>query len=139
MKITEYVAKRKPLVLVVPRGVNGCGWENLRKVIVAVQEFSVQAERDSKEKQKKPQESKGMYRGERSYADVVAEKGTRNGAEMPVGKWARVVVCESKGKIRDWFELGKAIARRVGMKGMVSVTPISAYKGCFFVESARKA
>ena len=25
------------------------------------------------------------------------------------------------------------------MKGMVSVTPISAYKGCFFVESARKA
>ena len=30
------------------------------------------------------------------------------------------------------------MARRVGMKGMVSVTPISAYKGCFFVESARK-
>ncbi|RVW90092.1 hypothetical protein CK203_035935 [Vitis vinifera] len=94
--------KRKPLVLVVPRGVNGCGWENLRKVIVSVQEFSVQAERDSKEKQKKPQESKGMYRGERSYADVVAEKGTRNGVEMPVGKWARAVVCEGKGKIRDW-------------------------------------
>ncbi|RVX22454.1 hypothetical protein CK203_012705 [Vitis vinifera] len=123
----------------VPRGVNGCGWENLRKVIVSVQEFFVQAERDSKEKQKKPQESKGMYRGERSYADVVAEKGTRNGAEMPVGKWARAVVCESKGKIRDWCEVGKAIARRVGMKGMVFVTPISAYKGCFFVESARKA
>ncbi|RVW28232.1 hypothetical protein CK203_083669 [Vitis vinifera] len=77
MKITEYVAKRKPLILVVPRGVNGCGWENLRKVIVSVQEFSVQAERDSKEKQKKSQESKGMYRGERSYADVVAKKGTR--------------------------------------------------------------
>ncbi|RVW67199.1 hypothetical protein CK203_065146 [Vitis vinifera] len=135
----EYVEKRKPLVLVVPRGVNAYGWENLRKVIVSVQEFSVQAERDSKEKQKKPQESKGMYRGERSYADVVAEKGTRNGAEMPVGKWARAVVCEGKGKIRDWCEVGKAIARRVGMKGMVSVTPISAYKGCFFVESARKA
>ncbi|RVW86688.1 hypothetical protein CK203_039834 [Vitis vinifera] len=31
MKITEYSAKRKPLVLVVPRGVNGCGWENLRE------------------------------------------------------------------------------------------------------------
>ena len=139
MKITEFVAKRKPLVLVVPEGVNGCGWENLRKVIVSVQEFSVQAERDSKEKQKKPQESKGMYRGERSYADVVAEKGTRNGAEMPVGKWARAVVCESKGKIRDWCDVGKAIARRVGMKGMVSVTPIYAYKGSFFVDSARRA
>ncbi|RVW36138.1 hypothetical protein CK203_079691 [Vitis vinifera] len=43
-----------------------------------------------------------MYRGEWSYADVVAEKGPKNGAEMPVGKWARVVVCESKGKIQDW-------------------------------------
>ncbi|RVW19675.1 hypothetical protein CK203_114554 [Vitis vinifera] len=79
-----------------------------------------------------------MYRGERTYAEVVAEKGTRNGAGMPVGKWARAVVCEGKGEIRDWCEVGKAIARRVGMKGMVFVTPISAYKGCFFVENARK-
>ncbi|RVW29710.1 hypothetical protein CK203_105775 [Vitis vinifera] len=139
MKITEYSAKRKPLVLVVPRGVNGCGWENLRKVIASVQELSVQVGRESKETQNKLQESKGMYRGERTYAEVVAEKGTRNGAGMPVGKWARAVVCEGKGEIRDWCEVGKAIARRVGMKGMVSVTPISAYKGCFFVENARKA
>ena len=139
MKITEFVAKRKPLVLVVPEGVKGYGWENLRKAIVSVEDFFVQAERVSKEKQKKPQESKGMYRGEWSYADVVAEKGPRNGAEMLVGKWARAVVCESKGKIRDWCEVGKAIARRVGMKGMVSVTPIYAYKGSFFVDSARRA
>ena len=27
----------------------------------------------------------------------------------------------------------------MGMKGMVSVTPISDYKGCFFVDSARRA
>ena len=80
-----------------------------------------------------------MYRGERSYADVVAEEGPRNGALMPVGKWARVVVCERKGKIRDWCDVGKAIARRMGMKGMVSVTLISDYKGCFFVDSARRA
>ncbi|RVW77727.1 Transposon TX1 uncharacterized 149 kDa protein [Vitis vinifera] len=105
MKITEFVAKRKPLVLVVPEGVIGYGWENLRKAIVSVQDL----------------------------------KGPRNGAVMPVGKWARAVVCESKGKIRDWCDVGKAIARRVGMKGMVSVTPISAYKGCFFVDSARRA
>ncbi|RVW89233.1 hypothetical protein CK203_032669 [Vitis vinifera] len=139
MKITEFVAKRKPLVLVVPEGVKGYGWENLRKAIVSVLDFFVQVERVSKEKQKKSQESKGMYRGEWSYADVVAEKGPRNGVEMPVGKWARAVVCESKGKIRDWCDVGKAIARRVGMKGMVSVTPISVYKGCFFVDSARRA
>ena len=138
MKIIEYSAKRKPLVLVIPRGVNGCGWENLRKVIASVQEISVQVGRESQETQNKLQESKGMYRGERTYAEVVAEKGTRNGAGMPVGKWARAVVCEGKGEIRDWCEVGKAIARRVGMKGMVFVTPISAYKGCFFVENARK-
>ncbi|RVW34546.1 hypothetical protein CK203_096478 [Vitis vinifera] len=55
-----------------------------------------------------------MYRGEWSYADVVAEKGPRNGVEMPVGKWARAVVCESKGKIRDWCDVGKAIAEKGG-------------------------
>ena len=139
MKITEFVAKRKPLVLVVPEGVIGYGWENLRKAIVSVQDLSVQAKRASKEKLKKPQVSKGMYRGEWSYADVVVEKGPRNGALMPIGKWARAVICESKGKIRDWFDVGKAIARRMGMKGMVSVTPIYAYKGCFFVDPARRA
>ncbi|RVW69982.1 putative mitochondrial protein [Vitis vinifera] len=112
MKITEFVAKRKPLVLVVPEGVKGYGWENLRKAIVSVQDLFVQVERALKEKLKKPQVSKGMYRGEWFYADVVVEKGPRNGAVMPVGKWARAVVCESKGKIRDWCDVGKAIARR---------------------------
>ncbi|RVW40362.1 hypothetical protein CK203_092442 [Vitis vinifera] len=61
------------------------------KVIASVQEISVQVGRDSQETQNKLQESKGMYRGERTYAEVVAEKGTRNGAKMPVGKWARAV------------------------------------------------
>ncbi|RVW36396.1 putative ribonuclease H protein [Vitis vinifera] len=82
---------------------------------------------------KESQVSKGMYRGGRSYADVVAEEGPRNGASMPVGEWARAVICE------NWFDVGKAIARRMGMKGMMSVTPISDYKGCFFVDSKRRA
>ncbi|RVW37380.1 hypothetical protein CK203_087736 [Vitis vinifera] len=72
-----------------------------------------------------------MYRGERTYAEVVAEKGTRNGAGMPVGKWARAVVCEGKGEIRDWWEVGKAIARRVGMKGMES--SVVSRRGSFIV------
>ena len=74
-----------------------------------------------------------------SYADVVAEEGHRNGASVPVGKWARAVICESKGKVLDWFDIGKTIARMMGTKGMVFVTPISNYKGCFFVDSARRA
>ncbi|RVW96808.1 Transposon TX1 uncharacterized 149 kDa protein [Vitis vinifera] len=139
MKITEIVAKRKSLVLVVPEGVKGNGWETLRKAISRVQDVSDQAVRASKEKDKESQVNKGMYREGRSYADVVAEKGHRNGASMTVGRWARAVICESKGKILDWFDVGKVIARMMGTKGMVSVTPISEYKGCFFVDSARRA
>ena len=85
------------------------------------------------------QASKGIYRGCWSYADVVAEEGPRNGALLPVGKWARAVICESKGKVQDWFYVGKTIAKMMGIKGMVSVIPISAYKGCFFVDSTRRA
>ena len=49
MKITEFVTKRKPLILVVPEGVKGNGWEALRKAISSVQDFSDQAVRASKE------------------------------------------------------------------------------------------
>ena len=139
MKIIEIVAKRKPLVLVVPEGVKGNGWETLRKAISSVQDLSNQAIRASKEMLKESQVSKGIYRGGQSYVDVVAEKVPRNRALMPVGKWARAVICESKGKVLDWFDIGKTIARMMGTKGMVFVTPISAYKGCFFVDSARRA
>ncbi|RVW81106.1 hypothetical protein CK203_044714 [Vitis vinifera] len=77
MKITEIVAKRKSLVLVVPEGVKGNGWETLRMAISRVQDVSDQAVRASKEKDKESQVSKGMYREGRSYAEVVAEKGHR--------------------------------------------------------------
>ena len=40
MKITQSVTKRKPLFLVVPEGVKGKGWEDLRKAILSVQEYS---------------------------------------------------------------------------------------------------
>ena len=139
MKIIEIVTKRKPLILVVPEGVEGNGWEALRKAISLVQDFSDQAGRVSKEMIEDFQVSKGIYRGCRSYADVVAEEGPRNEALLPVGKWVRAVICESKGKVQDWFYVGKAIARMMDMKGMVSVTPISAYKGCFCVDFARRA
>ena len=49
MKIIEIVTKRKPLILVVPEGVEGNGWEALRKAISLVQDFSDQAGRVSKE------------------------------------------------------------------------------------------
>ena len=49
MKITKFVTKRKPLILVVLEGVKGNGWEALRKAISSMQDFSDQAVRASKE------------------------------------------------------------------------------------------
>ena len=117
----------------------GNGWETLRKAISSVQDLFDQAVRASNEMFKESQVSKGMYRGGRSYANVVAEEGPRNRALLPIGKWTKAIICESKEKVQDWVHVGKAIARMMGMKGMVSVTPISAYKGCFFVDSTRRA
>ena len=49
MKIIEIVTKRKPLVLVVPEGVKGNGWEAPRKAISSMQDLSDQVVRASKE------------------------------------------------------------------------------------------
>ena len=82
--------------------------------------------------------SKGIHRGGRSYAEVVAEDGFRIGVSLLAGKWARAVICKCKEKVQDWTHEGKAIARMMGVKGMVSINPISAFKGCFFVSSTRR-
>ncbi|RVX05089.1 hypothetical protein CK203_020180 [Vitis vinifera] len=71
--------------------------------------------------------------------EVVAEDGIRSGVPLSAGKWARAVICECKEKVQDWIHEGKAIARMMGVKGMVSINPISAFKGCFFVSTAGRA
>ena len=139
MKITEIVTKRKPLILVVPEGVKGNGWEDLKKAISSVQDYSDQAEGASNETFRDAQVSKGIYKGYRSYVEVVVEDGHRNGVLLSIGKWVRAVICECKEKVQDWTHEGKVIARMMGTKGMVSITLISAFKGCFFVGSARRA
>ncbi|RVW73027.1 hypothetical protein CK203_057452 [Vitis vinifera] len=139
MKITEIATRRKPLLLVIPEGVKGNGWEVLRKAILSVQDYSDQVGGDSNETFGDTQMSKSIYRGGRSYAKVVAEDGLRSGVPLSAGKWARAVICECKEKVQDWTHEGKAIARMMGVKGMVSINPISAFKGCFFVSSARRA
>ena len=83
--------------------------------------------------------NKDIYKGGRSYAEVVAEAGFRTGGMLSARKWARAVICESQEKVQDWTHEGKAIARMMGMKGMVSINPISTFKGCFFVSSTRRA
>ncbi|KAL6343068.1 hypothetical protein AAG906_017880 [Vitis piasezkii] len=87
----EIVTKRKPLLLVVPEGVKGNGWEDLRKAILSVQEYPDQVGGASKEKCGDIQMNKDIYRGGR--------------------KWDRAVICECKEKVQDWTHEGKAIAR----------------------------
>ena len=103
-----------------------------------MQEYFYQAGGASKEMFGDTQMRKGIYRGFRSYAEVVVEDGHRTRVLLSVGKWARAVICECKEKVQDWTHEGKAIARMMGTKGMVSITPISAFKGCFFVGSTRR-
>ena len=101
MKITEIATKRKPLLLVIPEGVKGNGWEDLRKAILSVQDYSDQVGGDLKEEFRDTQMRKGIHRGGRSYAKVVAEDGFRIGVPLSAGKWARAIICECKEKVQD--------------------------------------
>ena len=139
MKITEIATRRNPLLLVIPEGDKGSGWEVLRRAIISVQDYSDQVGEELKKMFGNTQMSKSIYRGGRLYAEVVAEDGIRSGVPLSTGKWARAVICECKEKVQDWTDEGKAIARLLGVKGMVSINPISAFKGCFFVSTAGRA
>ncbi|RVW34406.1 hypothetical protein CK203_092151 [Vitis vinifera] len=109
----EFVTKRKPLFLVVPEGVKGKGWKILGRRSYQCKSILNETEEFSKEKNGDIRMNRDTFRGGRSYAKVVAEAGLRTG--------------------------GRAIVRMMGMKGMVSINPISAFKGCFFVSSTRRA
>ncbi|RVW38699.1 hypothetical protein CK203_077511 [Vitis vinifera] len=64
--------KEETLSLVVPEGVKGNGWEDFRKAISSVQDLSDQA----------------------VLCRCGCKEGPKNGALLPVGKWARAVICE---------------------------------------------
>ena len=74
-----------------------------------------------------------------SYTRVVEEEGQRKGVIISIRKWARVVICESGVGMQDWVDLGKIIAKKFNMIGMVSITPFLASKGLFFVDSTESA
>ena len=81
----------------------------------------------------------GWCSGNHSYAKVVEKEGPRKGALLPVGKWAKVVIFECQGKVQDWGIAGKALARMMGARGMISINPFTNYKGVFFVDSVERA
>ena len=72
---------------------------------------------------------------QRSFANVVREERLRKGGLVFVGRWARAVVCECHDDSVNWDEVGRAMARRLRHKGVVTVVPFVGGKGLFFVET----
>ena len=70
-----------------------------------------------------------------SFANVVREEGLRRGGLVPVGRWARAVVCECPTDFDNWAEVGRALVKRLGQKGVVTIVSFSGGKGLFFVET----
>ncbi|RVW27494.1 hypothetical protein CK203_092027 [Vitis vinifera] len=110
IRISEFATNRKPSVLIIPEGDKGRGWENIKKALSSL-----------------------------SYAKVVDDEGPRGGGLVPIGRWARAVVCESKFDRENWAEVGRSVARSLGKKGVVTIVPISAGNGVFFVETIEEA
>ena len=47
--------------------------------------------------------------------------------------------CERNDDSVKWVEVGRAVARSLGKKGIVTIVPISGGKGVFFVETTEEA
>ena len=77
-------------------------------------------------------------RGSLTFVEIVVEGGPRRGALMPVGKWERTIICERTKLGICWMQEGKAIARLLGIKGMISITPFSYFKGVVSLWIQRK-
>ena len=135
IRISEFATNRKSTFLVIPKDEKG-RWENLKS---ALSSMLVVAPSNAIEKGR-------QYRGKRfihnhvgplyrSFANVVSDEGPRRGGLVPVGRWARAVVCECNADSVKWVEVGRAVARSLGKKGMATIVPISGGKGVFFVET----
>ncbi|RVW75033.1 hypothetical protein CK203_053701 [Vitis vinifera] len=139
IRISEYDTNRKPSVLIIPEGDKGRGWENIKhalsSLLVAHYLNVIEKGRNIREESWPHNYEGSMHR---SYAKVVSDEGPRGGGLVPIGRWARAVVCESKFDRENWAEVGRSVARSLGKKGVVTVVPISARNGVFFVETMRK-
>ena len=70
--------------------------------------------------------------------NVVKKEGSRKGGLAPIGRWARVVVCECPASLVNWAEVGRALAKFLRQKGVVTIVPFSVGKGLFFIETVEE-
>ena len=72
-----------------------------------------------------------------SFANVVREERPRKYGLVPVERWARAVVCECLASFVNWVEVGRAMAKRLRHKGVVTIVPFAGGKSFFFCRNIR--
>ena len=140
IRLSEFASNRKSTFLVIPKGENGRGWEHLKS---ALSSMLVVPSSSFDEKGRMCKEEGTFHRHAgplyRSFANVVRKEGPRKGGLVPVRRWARVMVCECLASFVNWAEVGRAMAKRLGHKGVVTIVPFAGGKGLFFVETLEEA
>ncbi|RVW83935.1 hypothetical protein CK203_042060 [Vitis vinifera] len=97
-------------------GSNGGTWVSVTERS-RVQDYYDQVGGDSKETFGDTQMSKSIFRGGRSYAEVVVEDGLRIGVPLSVGKWARAVISNAKKKSKTGLMKASKESRMVPRAG----------------------
>ena len=140
IRISKFATNRKPTFLVIPEGEKGRGWENLKSALASL---SVVPPSNVSGNGRHYREVRFTYNHVgplyRSFANVVRDEGPRRGGLVPVGRWARVVVCECSEDNVKWDEVGRVVARCLRKKGVATIVPFSSGKGVFFVETIDEA
>ena len=97
IRISEFATNRKPSVLIIPEGDKGRGWESIKKaldtMLVVPYPYAEEKGRNLRGESWPHYKVGSMHR---SYAKTVSDEGPRGSGLVPVGRWARAVVCESK-------------------------------------------
>ena len=140
IRILKFSTNRKSSVLIIPEGDKGRGWENIKKalssMLVVPYPNAVEKGRNIRGESWPHNNVGSMHR---SYVKAVSDEVPIGGGLVPVGRWARAVVCESKFDRENWVEVGRSVAISLGKKGVVTIVPISAGNGVFFVETIEEA
>ncbi|KAJ9701346.1 hypothetical protein PVL29_006616 [Vitis rotundifolia] len=140
IRLSEFASNRKSTFRVIPESEKGRGWEHLKNALsstlVVPSPSIVEKVRQCREERTFHKHVGPLYR---SFANVVREEGSRRGGLVPVGRWVRAVVCECHVDFVNWVEVGRATAKRLGHKGVVTIVPFSDGKGLFFVETIEEA
>ncbi|RVW24903.1 hypothetical protein CK203_079545 [Vitis vinifera] len=116
IRLSKFTSNRKSTFLVIPEGDNGKGWELLKSVLYSM-----------------------LVVPSSSFDENGRDEGSRKGGLVPVGRWVRVVVCECQNGVVNWAEVSRAMVRRLGHKGVVTIVPFVGGNGLFFVETLEEA